>query len=189
MKVVPATSELWPKLEQLFGPKGAYSGCWCMFWRLERAEFKKKKGPGTKAELKKHTSQGRVPGVIGFVDGQAAGWCSIGPRQDYLALENSRILKRIDAAPVWSIVCFFVAKEFRRQSAMNALLVGAIAYAKNHGASIIEGYPLDLDGPKLKDQTLSSFAGYMGIASAFKQAGFKKVGQASETQLIMRLML
>jgi hypothetical protein len=108
VEVYPATAERWKDLESLFGAKGAYAGCWCMFWRLDRADFKKMKGEGTKAVLKGMTTNNDVAGLLAYRDGQAIGWCSIGPRTEYAALENSRILKRIDDEPVWSIVCFLL---------------------------------------------------------------------------------
>lgn len=46
LRVVPATAEHWAALQTLFGPRGAYAGCWCMFWRVERAQFKAYKGGG-----------------------------------------------------------------------------------------------------------------------------------------------
>jgi GNAT superfamily N-acetyltransferase len=186
IKIYPATAERWKDIETLFGPKGAYAGCWCMFWRLDRADFKRLKGEGTKAVLKEMTSRNEVAGLLAYVDGEPAGWCSIGPREDYAALENSRILKRIDEAPVWSIVCFFIAKPFRNQGVMAGLLRGAVEYAEQHGAQVIEGYPIDMQTDKLAGERLSSYSGYMGIASAFRAVGFMEVANASETQLIMR---
>lgn len=186
IQVLPATAERWHDLEQIFGDKGAYAGCWCMFWRLPRQDFKALKGDGTKSVLQQMVNRNTVPGVLAYRDGQVAGWCSIGPREEYAALENSRILKRIDEQPVWSIVCFFVGKAFRRQGMMEALVNGAVAYAVEQGARIVESYPLDLDTPQLSGQKLGSYAGYMGMASAFREAGFVEVGRASETQLIMR---
>jgi hypothetical protein len=186
LDVYPATAERWHDLERLFGPKGAYAGCWCMFWRLERSDFKQLKGEGTKAVLKDLTCHDQVPGVLAYADGQPVGWCSIGPRQTYTALENSRILKRLDDQPVWSVVCFFVDKAHRQHGAMLDLLRGAVKYAKSQGAQVVEGYPIDMQTPKLAGQKLSSYAGYMGIASVFRALGFVEAGRASETQLIMR---
>ena len=34
----PLTPDRWDDLEALFGPRGAYGGCWCMFWRVSRAQ-------------------------------------------------------------------------------------------------------------------------------------------------------
>jgi GNAT superfamily N-acetyltransferase len=189
MKVRPASPETWTQLESLFGPRGGYSDCWCMFWRMPRQQFKKEKGEGTKRELQRLVSHNEFPGVIAYEGAKAVGWCGVGPRENYAALENSRVLKRVDDKAVWSVVCFFVAKDARKKNAMEILLNGAVDYARKSRAKILEGYPLDMESSKLSGQKLSTFAGYMGIASAFKRVGFTKIGQASETQLIMRLML
>jgi GNAT superfamily N-acetyltransferase len=186
IEVHPATAERWKDIETLFGPKGAYAGCWCMFWRLERADFQKMKGEGNKAVLKDMVDRNKVAGLLAYRDGQPIGWCSIGPRNEFAALEKSRILKRIDDTPVWSIVCFFVAKPFRKTGVMSQLIRGAVRYAIEQGAQIVEGYPIDMQSHKLAGQTLNGYSGYMGIASVFREAGFEQVGEASETQLIMR---
>ena len=186
IEVYPASAERWNDLETLFGPKGAYSGCWCMFWRLNRADFNKMKSEGRKAVLQDMTCKNEVPGVLAYKDGQPIGWCSIGPRENFTALENSRILRRVDDTPAWSVVCFFVAKGFRKKGTMSALLQGAVRYAESQGALVIEGYPIDMQTDKLSGQKLTGYSGYMGIASVFREAGFVKVGEASETQLIMR---
>jgi GNAT superfamily N-acetyltransferase len=160
-----------------------------MYWRLERADFKALQGNGTKAVLKEMTCQNKIPGLLAYVEGQPVGWCSLGPRQEYLALENSRILKRIDDAQVWSIVCFYIARSYRKTGIMQAMLQAAVEYARQQGAGIVEGYPVDLLSPQLVGKKLKSFFGYMGIASVFRKVGFVEVGRASDTQLIMRYTL
>lgn len=184
--VQPVTADRWPDLEALFGPHGAYAGCWCMFWRLPRREFNQSNGAGTKAGLQELVCENRVPGFLAYRDSLPVAWCSAGPREQFAALERSRILKRIDEQPVWSVVCFFVAKAARKQGTMEALLRGVIDHARQQGARIVEGYPIDTGSPKLAGQKLTSVGGYMGIASTFRRTGFVEVGQASETQLIMR---
>ncbi len=39
LRVYPATPKRWRDLEKLFGPRGASAGCWCMWWRVKRANF------------------------------------------------------------------------------------------------------------------------------------------------------
>lgn len=188
-QVFPATADRWPDLEALFGPKGAYAGCWCMNWRLKRSVYKELDDEGRKAELRNLTDTGRPPGVLAYQYGTAVGWCSVGPREEFAALETSRILKRIDDRPVWSIVCYYVAKTTRRAGVMAALLRGAVDYARQQGAQIVEGYPLDMQTPLLAGQKLTSYSGYMGIASVYREVGFVEAGRASETQLIMRYII
>jgi GNAT superfamily N-acetyltransferase len=183
----PATPERWSDLENVFGKNGANAGCWCMFWRLERAMFKKTKGEGNRQILKQIVETDEQPGILAYDGKQAVGWCGIAPREKLIALENSRILKRVDDQPVWSITCFFVTKEARGQGVMESLIKAAVEHAKSNGAQIVEAYPIDMQSPKLLGQTFNSYSGYMGVASAFRALGFEQVGQASETQLIMRL--
>src|SRR5712692_126417 len=138
----PVTPERWYDLETLFGKNGAYANCWCMWWRLKRSEFDKQTGQKKKEALKAIVDAGDVPGILAFANGQPIAWCSVAPREDFSALERSTTLKRVDDKPVWSIVCFFVAKPYRRQGLMVKFLRAAIDYAKANGAKIIEGYPV-----------------------------------------------
>lgn len=186
IEVSPLTVERWNDLESVFGPKGAYSGCWCMFWRLKWADFSKLTGEERKALLKEMTCRNDVPGVLAYTQEQPIGWCSIGPREHFVRLESSRTLKRLDDLPVWCVVCFFVLKAYRRQGVMTELLRGAVRYAAGQGAEVIEAYPLDMQSPQLAGKRLTGYSGYTGIASVFQQAGFVEVGRASDTQLIMR---
>ena len=53
----------------------------------------------------------------------------------------------------------------------------------------VEGYPIDMQTPLLAGQKLTGYSGFMGIASVYRDAGFVEVDRASETQLIMRLII
>jgi GNAT superfamily N-acetyltransferase len=184
--VYPAAAERWDELETLFGKHGASEDCWCMFWRLRRKDFYHLNGEGRKAALKEMTLENKAPGLLAYVNDQVAGWCSLGPREHYQALEHSRRIKRIDDQPVWTIMCFYVNKAYRFQGIMEALVHGAVDYAQQHGAKIVEGYPIDMQSPQLSGHKLTGDGGFMGIASIFRRAGFVEAGRVSETQLIMR---
>src|SRR5687767_3439173 len=104
----PVTADRWKDLLALFGERGACAGCWCMWWRLPRAEWESGRGNSNKNKLKKLAASGRDPGLLAYVNGHPAGWCSVAPRDQFPRLDSSRTLKRVDDQPVWSIVCFFV---------------------------------------------------------------------------------
>ena len=154
----PVTPDRWRDLEQLFGPCGAYSGCWCMFWRLRRSEFDRSSADERRAGLKGMVDFGQIPGILAYAGDEAIAWVSLGPRESFPPLERSRTLVRVDAQPVWSIVCFFVAKPYRRQGLMVKLLRGAVAYAASQGAQLIEGYPVD---PSEGERVSGGMEGYM----------------------------
>ena len=180
----PLTPERWADLETLFGEHGACGGCWCMWWRLTRSEFMQHRGEGNKRALEDIVSSGKVPGILAFVGGQPVGWCALAPRESFPKLARSRILKRVDDEPVWSVVCFFVAKAFRRKGVSTRLLKAAVDYSRKQGGKIVEGYPVE---PK-KEWTPDPFA-YTGLASAFRKVGFVEVVRRSETRPIMRYMI
>ncbi len=184
LEIHPLTPERWGDLEALFGPRGACGGCWCMWWRLKRSEFEKRKGPKNQQALRRIVDSGEVPGLLAYVRGAPVAWCSLGPRERYPVLDRSRVLKRVDDQPVWSIVCFFVARAFRHRGVMVALLRAAVRYAKKQGARIIEGYPVEPRKARVPD----AFA-WVGTAAAFTQAGFEEVLRRSPTRPIMRYLV
>jgi len=91
-----------------------------MWPRLRRSNFQKQKGPGNKKAMKRLVQSGPPPGLLAYDDGRPVAWCALAPRETYHALANSRILKPVDDQPVWSVVCFFVAKPYRRSAPLKA---------------------------------------------------------------------
>ena len=180
----PLTPDRWRDFETLFGPKGACGGCWCMWWRLTRSEFERQKGEDNRQAMKAIVESGEVPGILAYAEGKPVGWCSVAPREVFGALQRSRILKRVDDQLVWSVVCFFIAKGYRRKGLTVALLQAAVEYAAACGAKIVEGYPVE---PKKADAPAVFM--YTGIASAFRKARFVEVARRSETRPIMRRII
>jgi GNAT superfamily N-acetyltransferase len=177
----PLTPDRWDDFTDLFGKRGACGGCWCMYWRLKRSEFNKKKGAGTRKLMHSLVNKGLRPGILAYSGKIPIGWCAVAPREEYLVLNNSGILRPVDDQPVWSIVCFFIRKEYRNQGISIALIRAAVDFVGQHRGSILEGYPVQ---PR-KDTMPAVFA-YTGLASAFLQAGFKEVARRSPTRPIMR---
>lgn len=177
----PLTSGEWPDFTRLFEEHGIQNGCWCMYWRIARAAFHHGFGERNKQAFQAIVDSGRVPGILAYLGGQPVAWCSVAPRADFPALERSRTLKPIDNLPAWSITCFFVSKPFRRQGITEILIQGAVQYASEQGARIIEAYPLRTEITKLLP-----YERYMGIQSTFERAGFVQVASRSERRPILR---
>ena len=148
--------------------------CWCMRWRLSSSEFGRLKSAGRKAALERLVLADTPVGILGYLNGEPAGWCSVARRETYALLERSRTIKRIDDLICWSVVCFFVAPKLRRQDFTMELLRAAIDYARSQGAQVVEGYPVepcrDADG-SLQPVTYR----FMGYVSTFRKAGFREV--------------
>ncbi len=155
-----------------------------MWWRLKRSEYEQLKGAGNKAAIRRIIDSGEIPGLLAYHGDRPIGWCSVAPRESFPVLSRSRILKPVDDAPVWSIVCFFVAKDYRGRGASVDLLKAAVDYVRDKGGTVLEGYPVE---PK-KSPMPAVFA-HTGLASAFRQAGFEECARRSETRPIMRRLL
>jgi GNAT superfamily N-acetyltransferase len=181
LRIRPLTLKNWPDLERLFGERGACGGCWCMWWRLKRSQFEKQKGEGNRRALRKIVRSGERPGLLAYAGKEPIAWCALGPREAYPVLERSRTLRPVDDAAVWSVVCFFVTRPYRRRGATVKLLQAAVEYARKQGARIVEGYPIE---PR-KGSIPEVFA-WTGLASAFRQAGFTEVVRRTRIRPIMR---
>jgi GNAT superfamily N-acetyltransferase len=181
----PVTKDNWDKFVALFGNRGACANCWCMFYRLKQADFKAGKvNDINKSRMKELIREEKPVGIIAIHEGQAIAWCAFAPREDYLKLENSRVHKRIDDKPVWSIPCFFIDKKFRRKGISVTLLKGVIEYARKHKIGIIEAYPTIPTQEKLPD----AFA-WIGLYKSFERAGFEIVDHKSKSRPMVRYYL
>jgi GNAT superfamily N-acetyltransferase len=177
----PLTPARWADFEDLFGPRGACGGCWCMAMRLPLKAYVAGKTGGNKRRMKTRVAKGPPPGVLGYLGKEAVAWCSIGPRAEFDALARSRVLKPVDEQPVWSITCLFVRKDRRKQGLMPQLAKGAAAFARKRGARLVEAYPTE-NPKKLPDVFL-----WTGVASGFHHAGFREVARRSKARPILRL--
>ena len=180
--IEPLSKKNWDKFVRLFGERGACGNCWCMSFRLPKKEWEEGKlHDGNKNAMKKLVQDNRPAGILGMYKGQAIAWCALAPREDFVKLENSRVHKRIDDKPVWSIPCFFVKKDYRRKGVSVAMLKGIITYAKKKHIKILEAYPAIPTQERLPD----AFA-WIGLYTSFKRAGFTIVDRTSKHRPMVR---
>jgi len=180
----PLTPDRWPDIERLFGPNGACAGCWCMYYRQSRPDWKASKGPERKSAFKAVCRKSEhPPGVIAYRGDDPVGWVAVAPRSDYIRLQQSKILVQLDAKPVWSITCFFIHRTARRQGLMEKLIGAAVAFARDEGATIVEAYPKPVAGKE------SSGDLFIGTLSTFERAGFRVMAELSEKRVLVRKAL
>jgi len=180
--------DMWPKLEALFGEKGACGGCWCQTWRVERGGklWEATKGEPARLRMQELVQSGKANGILAFDGDRAVGWCSFGPRADFPRIETMKAYRHDASDGVWSITCFFLAKGYRGQGVARKLLQEAIAAMRKRGVNVIEGYPIPLtkDGNKLP----STF-NWTGPLRIFEDAGFTLVQRLSQSRPLVRLVL
>jgi GNAT superfamily N-acetyltransferase len=188
LDVAPLTPDRWEDLVELFERPGASiaRGCWCMFYRESgktAAEPGINSRESRKRALKGLVDRGVVPGLIAYRDDRPIGWISLGPREDYAKLARSPVMKPVDQARVWSIVCFFVDARERGRGVAEALLKAALAWARGQGVTLIEAYPVDRARRGADDSM------WFGALSMYDAAGFREVARRKPTRAVVRKRL
>ncbi|BDV30407.1 GNAT family N-acetyltransferase [Microbacterium terricola] len=162
----------------MVGPKKPESNvCWCLSYRIPSKENLDLRGPERGERVRRLMADEPHPiGVLAYDGDEVVGWAAVAPRAD-THFATFRKIPHVDDLPVWSIWCFRVRPGHRKQGIMHALLEGAVAFAKEHGAPAVEGYPVDNEAKKV-DLTMA----YVGTRRLFEEGGFTK---AADTESVL----
>jgi GNAT superfamily N-acetyltransferase len=166
LSYTPVDKSNWTDLEKLFECKGGPHNCWCMVWRNMNTGTDRANKIDKKESLRTYVNSQTPVGLLAYDNSEPVAWCSIAPRDSYKELSGDESLNG-----VWSLVCFFVKREYRKKGINEELIRQAIKYAKDNGAKFVEAYPVDPDSPSYR---------FMGFKPMFDKQGFDfkhKVGQ------------
>ncbi len=188
----PAT---WSDVERLFGTRGEPSRCWCRWFTLPGAAWKETDPVQRRQLLRERFDAGLPePGVLAYREDEPVGWCAVEPRHSYPRIIASQLLRKsglnatddtttVAEEAIWAVSCFVVAPGHRRTGVAAALLDAAVAHAFNHGAAIVEGYPVDAaQRPAAGSSDL-----YHGTVGLFRAAGFTVAATPAPGRAVMRL--
>jgi GNAT superfamily N-acetyltransferase len=151
-----------------------------MAWRRTAARFAAGKGEINRRAMRRLVAGGAQPGILAYAGDEPVGWCSIGPREQFVRLAASRTLAPVDDQPVWSVSCFFVRRDWQGRGLSVRLLDAAVAHARAGGARVVEGYPCAPAG------RLPGAFVWTGLEGTFRKAGFTEVARRSAGRPIMR---
>jgi len=180
-EVYPVTSDRWSDLETLFGPQGAFMGCWCAYWRLRHTDFQSSSSVEHKALLKERVESEHPPGLIAYTAGEPVAWVSVEPRDRFAAFEHARVYQPVDDTPVWVVSCFYLREDVRGTGLTTQLLDAVKEHVNRSGGQAVEGYPEDPT-----DLADSGTPGFMGLAPAFDHAGFEEIARLSNGRPVYR---
>ncbi|MET8897520.1 GNAT family N-acetyltransferase [Streptomyces albogriseolus] len=173
----------------LLGPKSPQANvCWCLSYRIPSTLDRELRGPARGEYVAGLLRSGTPLGVLAHEDAEPVGWAAVAPRAD-TSFVRSRKIPHVDDLPVWSLWCIRVRPGHRGRGLSHALIAGAVAYARAHGAPAVEAYPLD-NGDARVDLTMA----YPGLRRNFEQAGFTHAADttsvlAGHPRVLMRLDL
>lgn len=181
VSVEPATMERWDDVVRVFGRRGDDpSWCWC------RRFLAPSPGDDNRGALHLEVAQATTPpGLIAYVDGEPVGWTRVGPRADFPLVERNRALARVlvPDPDVWWVTCVVVAQRHRRSGIGATLLEAAVAFAAAHGATAVQGHPVDVAA--LKSTKVSPSALFTGTLTMFLTANFQELTRTAPTRPVM----
>lgn len=180
-----ASPAVWDDIQHALSGGGDGRSCQCVWPVLTNKEWETTDLDQRITLFQQEVASTQPPGIVAYVDGDAAGWIRVGPRLAQRRLGRTRNIvattrEPLDDDSVWAVSCFVVRKEHRGQGLNAALLDAAIAYARESGARIIEGYPIDTAKTKVRVNDL-----FHGTLSTFLAAGFTTIrGPKPERPLV-----
>lgn len=193
VQVQPATTDRWDDLVTVFGRRGDDPlWCWCRLFLGSGADESSSSGPipdNRQALRQEITHAATPPGLIAYVGDHPVGWTRVGPRSAFPRVGGNQALARVltDDPGAWWVTCFAIDSRHRRSGVGSALLQAAVTFARDHGATAVEGHPVDVAA--LRAVRVSGSAIYTGTMAMFVAAGFSEVARTFPTRPVMRLLM
>lgn len=192
ISVVPANQASWKDLQTILGTRGPAPRCQCQRFKLHRREsFGSFPAQERADRLRQQTGCGHpesdtTSGLIAYLDGEPAGWCSAEPRTAYEGLVRNNRVPWADRAQdktddsVWALTCIFTRVGFRKRGVSKALVRAAVDFARERGARAIEGYPMSTETVMLEELLV-------GTEDVFAAAGFSVASRPTRRRVVMRI--
>ncbi len=195
LRIVPANQASWEDLQTVFGRRGIAPICQCQRFKLRRLEsFSSFPAEERARRLRQQTNSGKpeartTSGLVAYLDDEPVGWCAVEPRTAYEGLVRNNRVPWFDRdedkadGSVWAMTCLFTRAGFRRRGITYALARAAVDFARDRGASALEGYPLIATpgATVIWDELL------VGSPNVFAAAGLTKVSHPTKRRLVMRI--
>lgn len=185
----PATNARWDDVQHALTGGGDGASCQCVWPVLRNRDWNTTSVDDRARLFRDEIEAGPPPGLVAYIDGEAAGWIRIGPRVRQERIGHTRAIvaataEPLDADDVWAVTCFVVRREHRGQGLNGRLLQEAVAFARAGGARVIEGYPVDTRGEKQASNEL-----FHGTLGTFLRAGFARRGDLTRGRTLVTLDL
>lgn len=184
-----ATASLWDDVQHSITGGGDGRSCQCIWPVLRNKDWNATTVDERTTIFQDEIEAGPPPGLVAYDDGEAAGWIRIGPRTAQLRIPNTKAIaaatrEPLDDPTVWAVTCFVVRRDHRGQGLNAILLRSAVNYARESGARLIEGYPVDTSNGRVPTNDL-----FHGALSTFLNEGFQHVAPLTRGRvLVSRVM-
>ncbi|MFJ9812802.1 GNAT family N-acetyltransferase [Streptomyces sp. NPDC101158] len=189
MSIEVRPASVYEDVRAVIGPKSPTANvCFCLSYRIGSRLNTSLVGPARGEYVAGLCRADPPPGVLAYDGDEPVGWAAVAPRAETSFARSGKI-PHVDDLPVWSLWCVRVRPGHRKQGVSHALIAGAVAFAREHGAPAVEAYPLD-NGDARVDLTMA----YAGLRKNFARAGFVHAADttsvlAGHPRILMRLDL
>jgi GNAT superfamily N-acetyltransferase len=193
--VVPANQASAEDLRTVFGERGVPYDCQCQWFKSPAKEWRTMAQQEKESRLRDQTRCGEpesesTSGLVAYLGGEPVGWCAVEPRTAYPRLRGMRVPwtgrdEDRDDPGVWAITCFVVRTGYRRRGVSRALTEAAVGFARERGATAVEGYALITEpGKEVVWGEL-----FVGAKSTYEACGFQEVSSPTPRRRVMRIDL
>jgi GNAT superfamily N-acetyltransferase len=141
-----------------------WSGCYCYSFHFT--------GPAAlwtpennRAAVRKLVREGKMGGCLAFLDSRVVGWCNANQRLRFQRLPMMFELEDQEDPGIFSIVCFVIHQDFRKQGIATSLLEHVIERCRSGPWHTLEAYP--------GKGTRSCEGHYMGPPEMYLSHGFQ----------------
>ncbi|MCH6229866.1 GNAT family N-acetyltransferase [Microbacterium sp. CFH 31415] len=190
LRIVPANEVSWDDLQAIL--TGAAGHCQCQRQRLGDHDWWYMPVSERAAILREETHCGdpratETVGIVAYQGDEPVAWCAVDRRAVYGRLRGSPVpwkgrAQDKDDETVWAIACMIVRKGHRGEGLTYPLVAAAVEFARERGASAIEGYPLVTGGAQVIWDELN-----VGPVGPFLAAGFREVAHPTKRRVVMRM--
>ena len=187
---LPANEASIEDVEAVFGAGGARK-CRCQALKVEGWIWTDSTQGEREAALVEQTAcgtAGPTSGLIGYVDGEPAGWVAVEPRENYWRIWNRKqpwMRKDPELEGVWSVTCFVVRTGFRKAGLTYELAQATVEYGDRVGARVLEGYPME----PAPGKTVIWDEASVGLLQVFLEAGYEVVSSPTLRRRVVRRVL
>lgn len=187
---LPANEATIEDVETVFATSGAHK-CRCQGLKVAGWIWRDTTQDERDAALVEQTAcgtPGPTSGLIGYVDGEPAGWVAVEPRDNYPRIWSRKqpwMRADPDLEGVWSVTCFVVRSGWRKEGLTYRLATATVEYGEQVGARILEGYPIE----PAPGKTVIWDEASVGLLQVFLDAGYEAVAPPTMRRRVVRRQL
>jgi GNAT superfamily N-acetyltransferase len=168
--------------QDAFADNPDWAPCYCFFYLADNREkpWDQRSAAENRTDVSRLIAAGRLHGYLAYLEGKPVGWCHAAPKAAFPGLRDEG---RQEDSPeqLGAIVCFVIAKPYRRLGVARRLLDAACQGFARQGMKVIEAYP--------RIGVLDDAPNYHGPLQMYLEAGFEPYRDFGNYMIVRKTMV